>query len=304
MEKKWGLRLLRFFQDGPSDYLGFLVSPGHTAVCRLLMENLYAHSESWDIILFRQMCALFIDPSSIHVGEGYRSVEINATVAPYLSYQGGWSELCESGPPQLRHINRKVKKFMREGGAIERVTGSGAEHTVEHIKNIEANSWKAGTDAARFQTVEEQRMLGQVLDAFGARNQVEVWLAIVNDLPVAYLLNFLMPERTCYYQGAYDKEYSKYSPGGVLHFHAIKSTWQEGPREYDLMVGDEPWKNDWTNDVRVLKHIAVIKRNLRGYLAFIFLLGPRWYFRRFVYARTAYSFWRQISNRIRRPGGV
>ena len=303
LEKKWGLRLLRFIEDGRSDYLGFLVAPGHAAVNRLLMDNLYAHIQEWDVVLFRQLCDLFINPGSIHVPEEFRRAEINSTVAPYLSFQGDWHELCASGPGQLRHIKRKIRKFMREGGAVECVTGHRVAQTAEHIKNVEANSWKGGTNAARFQTRREQRMLKQVLATLGLRNEVEVWLARCDGLPVAFLLNFILPERTCYYQGAYHKEYARYSPGGVLHFHAMERTWQEGTREYDFMIGDEPWKTEWTNGERALKHSALFPRTLRGYLAFLFLIAPRWYFRRFGPARAAYRVWRYMQNSILRPGG-
>jgi CelD/BcsL family acetyltransferase involved in cellulose biosynthesis len=124
----------------------------------------------------------------------------------------------------------------------------------------------------------------------------------VADEPVAYLLNFLTPERTCYYQGAYDKEYRRYSPGGILHFHAVERTWQEGPREYDLMIGDEAWKKGWANGERVVKHVAVFEETLRGYYAFIVLLGLRWHFRKFGYAHSVYGLWRDITNSIRRLG--
>ncbi|MEH6591599.1 MAG: GNAT family N-acetyltransferase [Halioglobus sp.] len=304
LEKKWGLRLLRFFEDGRSDYLGFLVAPGHTDVARLLMDQLYEHAQDWDVLLLRKMSELFVDMTSFHVSDHYRRVEIIASTAPYLSSKSDLNELCVSGPPELRRIKRKIRKFEREGGLVKRITGPDVAQAAKNITAVEANSWKAGTYAARFQKVEELRTLERVLGAYGARGEVEVWLATLADEPIAYLLNFLMPERTCYYQGAYNNDYRRYSPGGILHFHAVERTWQEGPREYDLMTGDEDWKKGWANGERVLKHIAVFKKTFRGYLAFSVLLGLRWYFRKFDYAHSVYGIWRDITNSIRRTGGV
>ena len=135
-------------------------------------------------------------------------------------------------------------------------------------------------------------MLKQLLDTFGLRDEIEVWLARYDGQPVAFLLNFITPQRTCYYQGAYAEKYSRYSPGGILHYHAIRRTWQQDRREYDFMMGDESWKSGWANGERKLKHLALFPKTLSGYLAFLTLIAPRWYFRKFAWARSVYTVWR------------
>ena len=68
----------------------------------------------------------------------------------------------------------------------------------------------------------------------------------------------------------------------------------------DPIYGDEAWKKEWTNGSRDLRHIAVINKTLRGYLAFTLLVGPRWYFRRFDYAHAIYGFWQDITRSLRK----
>ena len=300
LDVKFRLRILRFLADGRSDYLGFLVAPDHAVVERLLLERIAVYHHSWDVIAFRQLSELYTSAASINFGEGFCRVEMGSISAPYLTSPIEWTELRERGPSQLRRTTRKIRKFVRDGGVVKRISGTDLSQTLKQITTVEANSWKAGTEAARFQATDAQKMLEQALRTLGAEHQMEVWLAKINDISVAYLLNFSTQERTCYYQGAYHKDFGKYSPGDILHYHAIEHTWLHGSREYDFMMGNEQWKSGWTNKQRELQHISAFKRSPLGYLAFTLLHGPRWYFRRFSYARSAYSFWRKLWNNLPR----
>lgn len=302
IERKWGLRLLKFMQDGRADYLGFVVSPEHPRVSELFLDYLYQQKRDWDLLLACQLCEPFFKPTTLAVNKGFRRLERIATVAPYLASKDDWGDLCRAGPPQLRHAKRKVKKLTREGGVIERLTGPEAAGAARMISQIEANSWKAGTTAAKFQTPSELSFLEQVLETFGERGELEVWIALIDGVPIAYLLNFLSDERTFYYQGAYETNYRKYSPGSVLHYYAMQRSWLEGPREYDFMMGEESWKLDWTNHSRDLKNVAIFPKSPRGYLAFGVLLFPRWYLRKFRFARAVYTYWRRISYNLRLTG--
>ena len=183
IEKKWGLRLLRFMQDGRADYL-------------------YQKERDWDLLLACRLCEPFFKPAALAVNRDFRRLGRTATVAPYLASKDDWGDLCRAPPPpQLRHAQRKVKRLSPEGGMIERLTGPEAAGAAGMISQIEANSWKAGTAAAKFQTPNELSFLEQVLETLGERGEVEVWIALIDGAPIAYLLNFLSDERTFYYQG-------------------------------------------------------------------------------------------------------
>jgi CelD/BcsL family acetyltransferase involved in cellulose biosynthesis len=125
-------------------------------------------------------------------------------------------------------------------------------------------------------------MLRALLDTSRLSEEIEVWLARFDGVPVAFLLNFLSGERTCYYQGAYDKAYGTYSPGAILHYHAIERTWRENRHEYDFMMGNEPWKSGWANEVRTLSELVLYRKSPRGLLAYVSLAAPRAYARKIL----------------------
>jgi CelD/BcsL family acetyltransferase involved in cellulose biosynthesis len=288
LEVRLGFRLLRFLGDGRSDYLGFLVAPNHELVFRLLTESLYKHIHEWDCVFLRRLDATYTGPDPIPPKNRFHAIQVKPGFAPYLSFQGDWTELCARGPSQLRQAQRKLKKFLLAGGIVERVSLHDSKHLAEQIKHIESNSWKKGTDTVRFQTQAEQLVLAELLSNFGPRNEIEVWLAKMHSEPVAFLINFLTPERTCYYQTAYDIKYQLYSPGTVLCFRALERTWQLGLREFDFMYGQEPFKKRWTNNQRELKKLIVFPKSLRGYLAFLALLLIRGY-QKYIPVKEGYS---------------
>ena len=120
-------------------------------------------------------------------------------------------------------------------------------------------------------------MLAHVLRVFGARKEIELWIARLQSEPAAFLINFLTPERTCFYQTAYQEAYQKYSPGTILCLMAMERTWREGLHEFDFMDGKEPFKQRWTNQKRELNKMLVFHKSLRGSLGVLVLIVFRAY---------------------------
>lgn len=280
MEKKGGFRVLRFLTDGRADYLGPLLAPGHDEAAQVLLESLCQYSAEWDLAILRNWNESAFGLSTLTIPAHVVSLDTEVSLAPYLSFAGSWNELVSSGPSGLRRAKRRLSKFERAGGSIERHTGTGLVSCAHDLQYVESRSWKAGTRAARFQTAQEYEMLEALLDSDSLQQEIDVWIARLEGLPVAYLLNFTRSDRTCYYQGAYDQNFAAYSPGTILHYRAIERTWHQGGREYDFMMGDEAWKTQWTNGVHILRHLVLFPKTLKGFLAYLTLAAPRIYARR------------------------
>ena len=118
-------------------------------------------------------------------------------------------------------------------------------------------------------------MLESIFDSVSLQREIDVWIARLDGVPVAYLLNFIRSGRASYYQGAYDQNFAAYSPGTILHYCAIERTWHQGGHEYNFMMGDEAWKMQWTNGVRILRQLVLFPKTLKGFLAYLTLAAPR-----------------------------
>lgn len=271
LENRFGIRVLRFLVDGRADYLSALHHPSDRESAKQLYGALAQRQKAWDLAIFRNWNDAILDldptllpPALLHDSEA-------AIPAPYLALPEDWAELIRTGPTMLRQSKRKASRFARDGGTIELVCDVEPQmvNTItDYISAIESQSWKFGTSAARFQSEADKRMLRMLLTSSALPNTIEIWLAFLQESPVAFMLNFKMADRTCYYQGAFDKRTSKLSPGAVLHYHAIKRTWELGLREYDFMMGDESWKLGWTNSERLLQQHVIYQSNAKSSVVF------------------------------------
>jgi CelD/BcsL family acetyltransferase involved in cellulose biosynthesis len=291
VERRLGFRVLHFIGDGRSDYLGFLRSPREPGAQEALLEALTDLRPRWDLAVLRQMTEVYTNLPACSLPAGLQSRSVLGTVAPYLTLGDNWDAFCSSGPSSLRRSKRAAKKFLKEGGRLERYTGAEAAERVHEVAAVEASSWKGRESCARFQPGPGQRLLAQALRELGETGEMELWLAWVDAQPVAFQVNFLTPERLCYYQGSYHEEYRKLYPGMVLHYHCMERAWQSGLREYDFMSGDEAYKSGWTDGERQIRYRALFPATPAGYAAYGALVAPRWRLKGSPAARAALQWW-------------
>jgi CelD/BcsL family acetyltransferase involved in cellulose biosynthesis len=103
-----------------------------------------------------------------------------------------------------------------------------------------------------------------------------LWLARIGGKLAAYQINLLAGDRLWFYNGAYDPAFRAYYPGGVLHYRIIEDACRRGFREYDFLVGSEPYKRGWTDGERTLQTAAFYPSTVRGFLAFTLTVGAQW----------------------------
>lgn len=277
IDRIMGFRVLRFLGKGQSPYIGFLVSPDHPEAEGELLEALGRSSGAWDMLWLQQLHEEFTKlhqrpiPASLRGEVG----DVPWKGSSYVMVEGDWDALCAEGPNWLKRVWRKVRKFEREGGTIERYIGDEATAYEDDRVYVEERSWKADYG----QPAELRRRVGNLYrEAFttlGKRGEIELWIARLNGEPVACAVNLLTPDRLWLCRSAYQEKFSKLGAGAVLDILAIEKSWQEGRREYDYLSGAEEYKDERTNAVRPLKQLILYPPTLRGRLAFEALIGAR-----------------------------
>jgi CelD/BcsL family acetyltransferase involved in cellulose biosynthesis len=301
LERQWHLRVLRFIGDGRSDYQGFLLHPEEPGVEQALLGELARRSAEWDLTVLRQLAEEYSGLASLPLPPPLRGRRTHGTVSPYLRLPQDWGELLRKGPASVRRAARAERRFRREGGTVERIADKGMARQLEVLACVERRSWKVRGGRPRFQSGPGANLIRRTLSGLGPRGELEVWLAHMAGRPVAFLLNFVTPERVWFYQGAFDEAYRRYFPGGVLHYCCVRRLWSDGLREYDLLSGDEPYKYGWANATRALHHRALFPARPRGYLAFALLVGVRWQLRRSARLRAAHGALCRLLPRFVRP---
>jgi len=269
-------RVLRFIGEKHSDHLGFLHARDQPGVASLLVKHL-RQLGAWDVAFLRPLSDAYSDPYPVPLA-GVRAGQVEGPPAPYLSLDRSWDELVAAGPGQLKHTGRWARKFSRDGGTIERLSGANSASAFEEVLQVEAKSWKAEQGFSWGASPARRELLRQALQTVEG---LEVWLARLEGRPVAYLVNFVTPERVLFYQGSYDQAYRKYYAGGVLHCAAIRAACEAGLEEYGFLNGGEEYKSGWTTGVHRQRYLALVPDTLRGRAAFAAVVAPRWFLRQF-----------------------
>jgi CelD/BcsL family acetyltransferase involved in cellulose biosynthesis len=276
VESHLGFRVARFIADRRSDYLGFLCAAGTEGVEAALLGHLVAHEQALDLVELRQLSPDHGDLRSLPCGPGCADTSVEGTSAFYVRGEGGWAELCKTGPHWLTRMRRKLRKFEEAGGTADRYLGAAAGERIEEAAAIEARSWKASRGKAQLSQARERELLREALRRLGDRGELELWIARVGGMPAAFELNFLTADWIGLYQGAHDEAFRHLGPGTVLELLSIRRAWEAGVREYDYLTGAGDYKAERTHAQRSVGMRILRPRSLRGEAAFRVLVDlPR-----------------------------
>lgn len=276
IDKSWGVRIVRFIADDRSDYLGFLCKIDMPGLEQALFGQLMALAGEWDLALLRQLADAF---TSLASAPSLAPLRFHRTMwirAPYCAWQGDWESLHKAGPSWFREMRKRKRRFFRDGYRAQRLTGLEAAGALSFVSEIEAHSWKGRQGTARFQPGSGRELLHRAFETLGSSGEMELWLAFIGERPVAFQVDFVLPDRLWHYQCAYREDARQTRAGSVLAYLALERLWSCGIREFDYLSGEEPYKLERTNASREIHHLAVHSPTAKGWLAFCFLVAPRW----------------------------
>ena len=298
IERRAGFRVLRFIADDRSDYLGFLLAAAVPGLEQRLVDALVETSSNWDLAIFRQITAEYCGLTRAALPASIAAHDVKWTAAPYCAFDGDWDSLHLSGPTWLKRTRKRLPRFLKDGWSIEPFSGDEAAKRLDEVAAIEARSWKGAKGATRLQPGAGQELLRHAFHHDSAC-QMELWLASLDGKPVAFQLDFRLPDRLWVYQQAYDEDYRRTSVGSFMAYLSFEAAWATGVREYDYLSGEEGYKMERTNASRGIHHLALHRRTAQGWLAYGLLAAPRWRLRDVPALRWTYKMLRSVSDRIR-----
>jgi CelD/BcsL family acetyltransferase involved in cellulose biosynthesis len=164
-------------------------------------------------------------------------------VAPILILPASHDEFLKNLGRKNRHeLRRKIRKFKSLGNVhFERIAETEKlGSAIEQFVILHKASSFAKQEFWRKQGMNE--FFYQLVTLFAAENWAELLMLYVEDRLIAVLLSFSYGDTVYYYNIAYDKEYSAYSPGFTLFDYSIKKAITQGKRVADFLRGREKYK--------------------------------------------------------------
>jgi CelD/BcsL family acetyltransferase involved in cellulose biosynthesis len=164
---------------------------------------------------------------------------------PYIAFeQGGYEGYLAARSRNFRsQLGRRRRKLEKEHGLSFRMTTEPAQLDADFATFFELHEerWEdrggssSGSETAR----EFQR---EFAAAAIERGWLRLWIAEADGAPRAAWYGWRIGDRYCYALSGLSKEYETFALGTVLLAHTIEQAAAEGAAIYDLMWGDESYK--------------------------------------------------------------
>lgn len=262
---RFGQRIMRFAGDGRADYCDCLAPSGRADLLESLWRKALGSSE-WDVIDLNNVPATSQTIETVRVlgREAGFCVEIDeGSVCPTLLIRG-----YEDSARRILNkasLRRRLNYFERTGNLACRDFRRAGEirplleaFFAQHIAR-----WSGTRSPSLFVKPRNRlfyRKLTEHLDSTG-------WLLFsvieFDGRPIAFHYGFDYEGTVTWYKPSFDPAFAARSPGLVLVKHLIGYAVDCGRHELDFTVGDEPFKERFTNSASMTVRVQVFRDRAR-----------------------------------------
>jgi CelD/BcsL family acetyltransferase involved in cellulose biosynthesis len=171
-----------------------------------------------------------------------------------------WEDFLAARSSNFRQqVRRRERNLLRRGLVYRLADATSLDADLESLYRLHEVRWEAAgaTSFIRHRTFHEE-FAGLALE----RGWLRLWLAEIDDRPVAAWYGFRFADAYWYYQAGRDPAWDREAAGFVLLAHTIRQAVEEGMSEYKLLLGGEPYKARFASDDPGLETAVVGNRVL------------------------------------------
>jgi CelD/BcsL family acetyltransferase involved in cellulose biosynthesis len=165
--------------------------------------------------------------------------------------------------------NKRLRRLTRHGAVDFQVHdgADGLNGTLRQALDLEGSGWKTSRGTAIVSEAATLRFYTDVATWAAARGMLRLIFLLVDGRAVAAEFVLVDGNRTYDVKGGYDPGYRTFSPGLVLQAMMIEWARDEGYAIHELLGDAEPWKLEWTHQVRPRYDVVAIGGGLGGRIA-------------------------------------
>ena len=134
------------------------------------------------------------------------------------------------------------------------------------IKSIHIKCRQDKGETSWYTNEKRLKFVSLILKRFSDQKWLDLVLLKLNDEIIAYYLGFIYNNIVHFWNTGFDPDFSRASPGKLLLHYWIKDSFAGGYKEFDFMVGEEPYKFQWANPVRANCELFLFKNTVRSHL--------------------------------------
>ena len=260
-------RTLRFIGDTHSDSLGFVVPDKHTHLVTGMFEALNGCEAKWNVIHLRKIPRESAGDFQLETSARSESLLV------WNSYSIGAPYLRVSGNDSIRKLLakyslRRAEKLLREQGELsfevflsdDRAAHFWEAFAAQHIERCHQDGRESQLSNSIY-----LRFLRTLFESDIENTHVHFSALFLDNQTIAFHYGFISQNRLLWYKPSFDVAIPQGSPGTVLIVRLIEYVQENSIGELDFTIGDEPFKDRFCQDRRVIDDYR-IHRSRIGYL--------------------------------------
>jgi len=191
------------------------------------------------------------------VGQIFRDNEMSPVlqqkyrICPYITLPATYKQYLSKLSKKFRYnINRSMKIFQELSNShfdeIKKPEDiPQAIEVIFDLHHIRAKQKKINTMFIKEKRYNFHKKCAKRL---AENNHVKIFFAYIEDTPIATLYCFEFKDTLFYFQGGFNPQWNRISPGGLIIANAIRYSIAKSLKYFDFMRGDEAYKFKWTKE--------------------------------------------------------
>jgi CelD/BcsL family acetyltransferase involved in cellulose biosynthesis len=271
-----GCRVVRFVGDGRADYCDLLAGNDVSTVASMVRGlRDYANWDIVDLGSIPSQSPTVAMLKSLCEDAGFHVMVHDQFVCPTLLVRGHERTVHRIlDKPSLR---RRQNYFERTGrlGFRDLTAAADIEPHLDAFFDQHTARWSRTSTPSLFQEAANRTFYRDLMSRLDGTRWLLFSLIELGDQPIAFHYGFDYNDTLLWYKPSFDPAFAARSPGLVLVRHLIRRVLEDGRRELDFTIGDEPFKRRFTNMVRKTVNVQIFRnpalyifeRSRRGVLA-------------------------------------
>ena len=172
----------------------------------------------------------------------------------------------------LRGLDRKFRQNMRRGERnlkkdykVDFKICSDASEVKEYLQvimNLHQKRWRSRNEPGIFSDPRTSCFHHEISRLFFDRGWLVLNLVTLNDVPVAGGYDFTYQNRLYSYVSGFDPGFSRYDISNLRYLYLLEYCAKKGIEEWDMMRGDEPYKEKWNTLARRKLELWVTRKRI------------------------------------------
>jgi CelD/BcsL family acetyltransferase involved in cellulose biosynthesis len=186
-------------------------------------------------------------------GAGYRLAQRVLERSPYIDTSGDWGAYTGRRDAKLLREVRRRRRRLGDEGEVAIAVADGGERLDALLDEgfaVEAAGWKGTGGTAIASDPATTRFYRDVAAWAAARGSLRLAFLRLDGRALAF--DFAIEENGRHFllKTGYDPGYRRFAPAVLLRHAMIERAFAAGLATYEFLGRDEPWKLEWTSELR------------------------------------------------------